>query len=178
MSDHGDRISATEPPRPECGDRSLPVGRLIEVLSSPHRVVAIVVDRALLCSITSHAPYLVQEEDGSIQLPRVVKIVAMLEDGEAALVPDEKPGRVPGGRMREQIRMLEEAAVPQGDKAIFLHLATHWSPDHERRFGPFDEPWKIRRWRAALRDALRGRRSGSREDRTRTRQESRQEHDR
>lgn len=130
-------------------DAPVAAGDLIDIHRIPHRVVALVGRRVLALNLTTDRTFLVQETDGSIQLPRIDTLAAMIAAGHV------RPARRPRAfsktkRMAAQIDMLEAANVPMGDKAIWIHLTAHWTPAHEAMFGPHDEPWKIRRWRTAL----------------------------
>lgn len=51
-------------------------------------------------------------------------------------------------RMLVQCRMLDDAGVPYGRKAISRHLAKHWDADHVEKYGPHDPPATIERWRS------------------------------
>lgn len=46
--------------------------------------------------------------------------------------------------MLEQCRMLDEADVPMGDKAIAKFLAEHWDAEKIEKFGPHDKARTIR----------------------------------
>ncbi len=52
------------------------------------------------------------------------------------------------GRMLVQCRMLDDAGVPNGRKAIGRHLAIHWDEALAEKHGPHDPPATIERWRA------------------------------
>lgn len=136
---------------------SIGAGELIDILSARHRVLAIVSRRVLAVDVRVHVPYLIQEVDGSIQLPTIDEIEIMLDEGKASLVRDEDVAASPTDGIACAIDMLDAAGVAQGDKSIWIHLSTHWTDAHLARFGPFEQPWKIRRWRAALRRSRRER---------------------
>ncbi len=51
-------------------------------------------------------------------------------------------------KMLAQVEMLDEAGVPQGDKAIEAHLAKHWTGELADKFGPYTPARTIRRYRA------------------------------
>jgi len=51
------------------------------------------------------------------------------------------------------IGILKAAKVRNGEKAIWLHLNAVWNDDLLRKYGPFDDPATIRRWRTAHRKA-------------------------
>lgn len=138
-----------------CGpERSPTVGSLLSIRHAIHRLVAVIGDRMLLIDVTTHHVFMIQEADGSIQLPTVAAVARMIARGEAETVPESGDPASPTARMQEQIRVLDANDAKQGDKAIWLCLRAHWTPALRARFGPPDEPWKIRRWRAALRKAL------------------------
>lgn len=136
---------------------SIGAGELIDILSARHRVLAIVSRRVLAVDVRGHVPFLIQDADGSIQLPRIDEIEIMLDEGQASLVRDEDVAASPTDGIACAIDMLEAAGVAQGDKAIWLYLSTNWTDAHLARYGPFEQPWKIRRWRAALRRSRRER---------------------
>lgn len=143
-----DRRDATDPPHVAADDVS--PGAIIDILGSRHRIVALVEKRVLASDLRTHHPYLVQDADGSIQLPRISLVRQMIESGQAVPVTTfGEPSATE--RMRTQIDMLNAAEVRQGDKAIWIFLAARWTAELTARFGPHDPPWKIRRWRAALR---------------------------
>jgi len=128
-------------------------GSVIEINGKGHRIVAVIKKRVLAADLRTHHIYLVQDGDGSLQLPKVSLMHEMIERGHAVAVTElVEPSATE--RMRVQIEMLDAAAVPQGDKAIWIFMATHWTPALEAAFGHHDEPWKIRRWRADLRKAV------------------------
>ena len=130
-------------------------GSILEIFGVGHRILAVVRKRVFAADLTSHHIYLEQDVDGSIQLPTVASIGRMIELGQAVpVIGNVEPSATE--RMRKQIEMLDAAQVPQGDKAIWIFLANNWTPTLEAQFGRHDEPWKIRRWRAALRKAASG----------------------
>lgn len=133
------------------GPVRIQAGGLIDIAGVRHRIVAIVGIRILASTLHSSHFHLVQEDDGSLQLPTISSIQSMIDAGAAVHVPDPVVAPSPTARMRIQIDMLDAADVRQGDKAIWIHMAANWTPALEARFGPHDEPWKIRRWRAELR---------------------------
>lgn len=47
-----------------------------------------------------------------------------------------------------QVQLLDDAGVANGDKAIAIHLAQHWTAELIAKHGPHDPPRTIRRWRA------------------------------
>lgn len=127
-------------------------GSLIDIAGSRHRIAALVDKRVLAFDLRTHHIYLTQDADGSIQLPTVSLIRQMIDSGQAVPATElDEPSATE--RMRAQIDMLDAAEVRQGDKAIWIFLTTHWTAELEARFGRHDQPWKIRRWRAALRRA-------------------------
>ena len=133
-----------------------PSGSLIDIDTARHRLLAIWSDRVILTDVRTHHTFLCQQPDGSIQLPTVDLVIKMIERGDAKPVSrDEGEETSPSARMRRQLEMLDAANVRQGDKAIWLFLAKAWTPDLVEQFGPFDDPWRIRRWRAELRRAAR-----------------------
>lgn len=134
---------------------SIDAGTLLRMLGSLHRVLALLDGRVLLMDVRSHHAFLIQEDDGSLQLPRIALVEEMVRSGKATPAGHGDPDPSSSQRMRTQIAMLDAAEVPQGEKSIFIHLATHWTQDLEARFGPFDDAAKIRRWRTALRRAAR-----------------------
>lgn len=149
-----------------CSDRGRgECGALIDLLGSRHRILAVIGERVLATDVATHHPYLIQDEDGSIQLPRLANLTAMIERGEAGFAEAGVEASATD-RMRAQIELLDRAGVAQGDKAIWIHLAMHWTPTLEARFGPYDQPWKVRRWRSALRRAAAVRSKADRTGRT------------
>lgn len=135
-------------------DYGIRPGRLVDIHRAPHRILAVVQGRVLATGTLGHGAYLVQDPlDGTIQLPGIEAFRAMLAAGEAVWPKVEAKRATASERMRAQIRLLDALGTKQGDKAIWIALAAHWSPDLEARYGPHDEAWKIRRWRAALRRA-------------------------
>lgn len=128
-------------------------GSLIDVSSVRHRLLGTCAHRVILTDLRTHHPWLIQDADGSIQLPTIDRVLQMLQGGEAKRVADGGSDPSPTARMLVQIEMLDAANVRQGDKAIWLFFAKAWTPDLVQRFGPFDDPWRIRRWRADLRRA-------------------------
>lgn len=127
-------------------------GSILNILGSPHRIVALVKKRVLAADLRTHHAFLVQDADGTIQLPRLSSLEEMIECGQA-IPASEADAPSETERMRVQIDMLDAADVRQGDKAIWIFLTANWTPSLRARFGPHDEPWKIRRWRTALRRA-------------------------
>jgi hypothetical protein len=127
------------------------VGSLVDLHTVRHRLVAYVARRVLMIDLRVHVPWLIQDRNGSIQLPTTVRMLEMMRSGEARLVEDATPDFTPTEKLRFQIDMLDAHGIRQGDKTIWQFLARAWTPDLVARFGPHDDPWRIRRWRAALR---------------------------
>lgn len=50
-------------------------------------------------------------------------------------------------RMAEQCRMLDEAGIQNGDKAINNFMDKAWTEDHVKKYGPRSSARSIRRWR-------------------------------
>ncbi|MGA1799322.1 hypothetical protein VH567_11145 [Sphingomonas sp. 4RDLI-65] len=149
--DDASRSSSTASDRRDGPDHVAP-GAIIDMIGSRYRIVAHVRRRVLASDLRTHHPFLIQAPDGSIQLPTLRSIREMMDRGEA--VPVTALGEpCATERMGVTIKMLNAADVPQGEKAIWIFLATHWTAALEARFGPHDPPWKIRKWRAALRKA-------------------------
>lgn len=129
-------------------------GSLIDVYGVAHRLLAYVDDRVLLTTLDTHHPCLTQDVDGSIQLPTVHWLLdGMVEGSITPHRPVTRPS--PTEKLRFEIAMLDAAGVPQGDKCIWQFLAKAWTPDLVERFGEHDDPWRIRRWRSAIRKAAR-----------------------
>lgn len=129
-------------------------GSLVDVYEVAHRLLAYVDDRVLLTTLDTHHPCLTQDEDGSIQLPTVHWLLDRIAEGN--VTPRRpSPGPSPTEKLRFEIAMLDAAGVPQGDKCIWQFLAKAWTPDLVERFGEHDDPWRIRRWRSAIRRAAR-----------------------
>lgn len=135
------------------GDVALRPGALVYMHSSRHRLLAVLDGRALLTDVRTHHPWLVQDEDGSLQLPPCERVLEMMRTGEASYAEAVGPGFSPTEKLKFEIDLLDEHGVRQGDKSIWQFLARAWTPDLVDRFGPHDDPWRIRRWRAALRKA-------------------------
>lgn len=131
------------------------VGSLVDLHTVRHRLVAYIARRVLLTDLRVHAAYLLQDRNGSLQLPTTVRMLEMIRSGEARLVEDMTPDFTPTEKLRFQIDMLDANGIRQGDKAIWQYLAAAWTPALVARFGPHDDPWRIRRWRAALRNGAR-----------------------
>lgn len=139
--DTGTATTRIEPPVP---------GALLLLAAVRYRVVAYVGERVLMTSVTTHHPWLEQDPDGSIQLPTTLRLLEMMHAGIAR--PCEPEGGIsPTEKLRFEIDLLDAAGVRQGDKCIWQFLAKAWTPDLVARFGQHDDPWRIRRWRAALR---------------------------
>lgn len=130
-------------------------GALIDILGSRFRSVALFGERVFLLSTLTHHPFLVQEEpDGPIVVPTIASILRMIEIGDATVVRRSRRRRSESARMKVQIDLLDAAEVAQGEKAIWIFMATNWTPALQAEFGPHDDPIKIRRWRTALRKAI------------------------
>jgi len=128
-------------------------GTFINIRAVGYRLLAYVSGRALLTGAMNHHPWLEQDEDGSLQLPKDTRLLEMLRTGEANLADRVEPAFTHTEKLRVEIDLLNANAVRQGDKAIAQFLARHWTPDLIERFGPHDDPCRIRRWRADLRKA-------------------------
>lgn len=149
-------MATIEDARPECefGSDYVPApGALIDIHGVRYRLLAYVNDRVLLTNAANHNPWLVQEADGSIQLPMETRLSEMLSTGVARGVEVVGPDFTPTEKLRYEIDLLDANDVRQGDKSIWVFLVKAWTPDLVDRFGPHDDPWRIRRWRAALRKA-------------------------
>jgi len=128
-------------------------GASINIRAVGYRLLAYVGGRALLTGVMNHHPWLEQDEDGSLQLPKDTRLLDMLRSGEARLAKRVEPAFTHTEKLKFTIDLLDANRVRQGEKAIWLFLAEAWTPDLLDRFGPYDDPWRIRRWRADLRKA-------------------------
>ena len=135
-------------------ERRIRADGLIDILGSRHRILAPVDGRVLASDLRTDRLFLVQDEDRSIQLPRIGRLLEMIDAGSAGHVPDPVVATSSTTTMGVVISMLDAANVANGEKAIWIYLAAYWTPDPEAAFGKPDEPWKIRRWRTALRRAV------------------------
>lgn len=126
----------------------LPNGSLIAIDGVEHLVLAALGDLLMLVSVVSHHVYLVQDPAGCIMLPDRRRIADFLASGRAEIPrPVARTARADLERMRTELTMLDAARVPNGAKAIAIHLHRSWTPDLVARFGPHDDPATIRRWR-------------------------------
>ena len=130
----------------------LPNGSLIAIDGVEHLVLAALGDLLMLVSVVSHHVYLVQDDAGCIMLPDRRRIGELLASGRAEIpAPAERTTGADLERLRTELTMLDAAGVPNGVKAIAIHLHRSWTPDLIARFGPHDEPATIRRWRTEAR---------------------------
>lgn len=143
-------------------ERRIRADGLIDILGTRHRILALVDGRVLASNLQTDRLFLVQDEDGSIQLPRIGRLLDMIDAGSAGHAPDPVVATSSTTTMGVVISMLDAANVANGEKAIWIYLAAHWTPDLEAAFGKPDEPWKIRRWRTALRRTVRQRNESDR----------------
>lgn len=131
------------------------IGELYTIHRRLHRLLAIIVNGLLLIDVASHHLHLVQHPGGGIGLPTLDDVREMLTAGVMELVepvpevPDEM------GRMETEIELLDAAKVRNGTKAIWLFLHGAWTEELRQRYGPFDDPATIRRWRTERRKAAR-----------------------
>lgn len=139
----------------------LPVeGELVRIDRQPHRVLAVIGDRVLLVHVVSQMVYLVRDQDGGIALPDAGHWNELVGHGRASTAAGTSRqatladnGDDPDtAKLRLQIDMLEAAGVPNGDKAMAIWLAAHWTPSLKARFGEHSNVHTLRRWRV-----LRGR---------------------
>ncbi|MBP2513764.1 hypothetical protein [Sphingomonas sp. PvP018] len=128
-------------------------GSLFDLPMGRHLLVGYVGQRALLNDARTHHPWLVQEADGSLQLPMTASLKAMLHSGEARPVQSAGPAFTHTEKLSVEIDLLDANGISQGDKAIWQFLVRAWTADLIARFGPHDDPCRIRRWRADLRKA-------------------------
>ncbi len=119
----------------------------------PHRHLATVAKAVLLSDVATHHLYLVQHPDGRIGPPDADQVDRMIDAGQIAPIEDVR--RDDGGveRMEVELALLNGAGVRNGEKSIWLHLNAVWGEDLRRRYGDFDDPATIRRWRTAHRKA-------------------------
>lgn len=138
-------------------DEIPPVGAVVVINTVPHRTIAYFNDRALLTDLKTHHPWLTQDDDGSLQLPKEVLLKQMVQSGVVRPAEGFGPDISPTEKLKFVIDLLDQHRVRQGDKSIWQFLTKAWTPDLVERFGPHDDPWRIRRWRAALRKAAKER---------------------
>lgn len=124
---------------------------LYQVHGCVHRVLATIDAGVILSDVSSHRIFLVQRDDGSIGIPPRERIERMLASGEMSAIETSSVPSDAVARMNAQITLLDEADVSNGVKAIWLHLSAAWSEDMRSRYGPFDDPSTIRRWRTIRR---------------------------
>jgi hypothetical protein len=126
-----------------CGKLVILQGRAYVVLAT----VATDPPETLVVDVRSGHPVL-SPRGGGIGLPSVdgVALLSGAASDEAAADIDFATER-----MRIELDLLDRAGVRNGTKAIWLWLAANWSEDLRRRFGDFDDPATIKRWRTELR---------------------------
>ena len=134
--------------QPDLPESEFRDGGLYTIHRRLHRLLGTIVNGVLLIDVSSHHLHLVQHPDGGIGIPslddaRRMLATGMMEAVDPVLAADEM------GRMEAEIALLDGARVKNGDKAIWLHLSAVWTEDLRRRYGPFDDPATIRRWRTA-----------------------------
>lgn len=137
----------------ESTDDELRCGGLYTIHRRMHRLLATVSNGFLLADVASHHLHLVQHPGGEVGLPTASDVRDMLATGVMAPVDPAPAGDDEIGRMEAEIALLDGAKVRNGEKSIWLHLSAVWSEDLLRRFGPFDDPATIRRWRTTRRNA-------------------------
>ena len=148
-----DDPSDAEISRRSAGEALPDPGALVDIHSVRHRLLAFVGRRALLTDLRTHHVWLIADASGILQLPTKARLLDMLRSGQAQLIESIGPTFTPTEKLQFEIDLLDAHGVRQGDKAIWRFLAQHWTPDLVARFGPHDDPWRIRRWRADLRNA-------------------------
>ncbi len=126
---------------------------LFAVNGRPHRRLAVVALAVILSDVVTHHIYLIQHPDGRIGPPDSEQFDRMIDAGQITRIGP--PPRDDDGveRMRVELAILDAAGVRNGEKAIWLHLDAVWGEDLRRRYGDFDDPATIRRWRTTHRKA-------------------------
>lgn len=132
---------------------SLVLNALYLVHGRAHRLLTMNASGVILIDVDTHHIYMVGQEGGAIGLPPPSHVERMFAAGEIINFERGLPAPDEIARMDFEITLLEEAKVRNGEKAIWLHLSSVWTDELRRRFGEFDEPSTIRRWRTARRNA-------------------------
>lgn len=131
-------------------------GSIVRIGRDRLRMLGVSTDALILA--TAEPPfhlYLVPDEHGTPSLIRFERWRRWLRSGAAQILshgppvaerPIERPTR-PDENLAAQIRVLNDARVPNGAKAIAVYLHQHWGEDLVRRFGEALDPNTLRRWR-------------------------------
>lgn len=126
-----------------CGKLVILQGRAYVVLAT----VPTNPPETLVVDVRSGHPVL-SPRGGGIGLPSADGVALL-----AGAAPDEVAADIASAteRMRVELEMLDAAGVRNGSKAIWFWLDANWSDDLRMRFGDFDDPATIKRWRTAQR---------------------------
>jgi hypothetical protein len=137
---------------------------LFAVYGRPHRRLATVALAVILSDVATHHIYLIQHPDGRIGPPDSEQFDRMIDAGHITRIENIPQDDCGVARMEIELALLDGAGVRNGEKAIWLHLNAVWGEDLRRRYGPFDDPATIRRWRTAHRKAAKTARRMERSD--------------
>lgn len=106
--------------------------------------------QALVIDAGSGFPLLARHVGGTIGLPQIEALRSLSPPDAMAAVDAAAIARE---RMEAELQILEASRVPNGTKAIAIHLHANWTPELRARLGDFDDPASIKRWRTAVRRA-------------------------
>ncbi len=139
-------------------ESSLRANALYRLHGRVHRLLSATSLAVILADVDTHHIYMVETDGGTIGAPSKSHVDRMFDTGEISAVhtrPVFGQPIVPDAiaRMDAELELLDAARVRNGEKAIWLHLSAVWKDDLRRRFGEFDDPSTIRRWRTARRKA-------------------------
>lgn len=142
-------------------------GTIIEIDGADYRPIGYQGGRIQLLHITTGAPYICPDADGTLGLLTDEEFDRLLECGRLKIrgpktsdrtrllnavsqITTAHASKLDAGveKMLEQIRILDEGGVANGDKAIERFLHKHWDAAMIDKFGPHDPPRTIRHWRA------------------------------
>jgi hypothetical protein len=124
-------------------------GRLHRIHGRIHRHMGTLPTGVLMIDVISDRIFIEMDEHGRIALPTPDRVEAMVAAGEITDVLDDAADDPTLPRMAFELDMLDAAGVANGEKSIWLHLSAVWDADLRRRFGDFDDPSTIRRWRTS-----------------------------
>lgn len=140
--------------------------QFVEIYGADYKPSDMPGDRVMLLHTVTGAPFVCPDENGVVGLPSQETFNRMLHDREATVHtrPSPNPAALRAAasqatvaqvmktdpyveKMLAQVEILDEAGVPNGDKAISNHLAKHWTEKLRNQHGAHDPARTIRRWR-------------------------------
>ncbi|MDQ0839193.1 integrase catalytic domain-containing protein [Sphingomonas faeni] len=140
---------------------------IVEIDGAVHAYGGHLMGRLQLTNALTGAPFVAPQADGTVQLIDDVQFDRLLDEGRVKI--RSKPSSDPTRRFNDaaqwtldqaaeidpaapkrlaQLEMLDAAGVLNGSKAIDQFMAASWGEAQIAKWGPYDNPHTLRRWRA------------------------------